>query len=142
MSARASNGNGSPKLLDRRSDRRKVQVVYFDAIYVPESLGGTRIHIGETCDNLKRLDQHRKPTKGVEFPVERLCAIRASASDEKRLHRYFDGHRLENEREIFWPDVELVDYIRWLRNQYFAWCPDDEQCVPVEDMPTENRSIS
>lgn len=119
---------------DHRSDQRKVQVVYFILVDMPKDDGGPRIKIGETCDFRKRLDEHRKPKFGREHKCEPLCVVQGNRADEQQLLRHFDEFRVVGEKETFWPRSALVDYIRWLRDQYFAWVPDDAQGLSIDEL--------
>jgi len=127
---------------DRRSNQTKVPIVYFDLVTFPEIPSEKpRIKIGESGDHEKRRKQNEKPKLGIEFNVDHLCVIRGTRADEQQLLRYFKKHRLENDEETFWPHEELVDYIRWLRDQWFVWVPDDDQSPSIEDLDCVDASL-
>jgi hypothetical protein len=116
------------KTPDRRSDLKDIPSVYFG------NSGGQFIRIGYTTNLDRRLSQHRASKNGFAFEFEYLCALRASKADESALHRYFDFcHKDGNEKDVFCPSGELVEYIRWLRDQYFVWVPDDPQCDDIAE---------
>jgi len=130
LSASPTVSNGQSKTLDQRSDH-KVNVVYFLAVYAAGQDEMPSIKIGESSDYDKRLKQHRKSKFGVSIPVEELCVVRGLPSDEKTVLNYFKQHRVDGEVETFRAVPEIVDYIRWLRDQHFVWVPGDGQCSPI-----------
>lgn len=109
-----------------------VPVVYFDMVTVPELDRPPVIKIGETGNHCKRRNEHAKSKHGVEFKVDHLCVVRGTRADEQQVLRYFAKFKLNNEEETFNLHEELIDYIRWLRDQYFVWIPDCKQCLPIE----------
>jgi len=135
-----SNGtharNGQLKHLDQRSDHR-VKVVYFLAVSEPGSDEMPIIKIGETGDYAKRLKQHMTPKFGREYVIEELCVVRGTKQCESQVHRYFEQHNLgvPGEKELFKAHADVVDYIRWLREQSFTWVPGDEQLPSIEATP-------
>ena len=140
MTATAAR-NGKHKAPDRWSDhkREKVSVVYFN-LTVPvlrgeRLLDNLRVKIGETGDHSKRKKAHEKSKHGVCFEVIDACVVRGCRADEQAVLKYFKRHHAPgDEEESFYPHDDLVDYIRWLRDQYFAWVPDDETCKQLEDI--------
>lgn len=108
--------------------------MYFILVEMPEDDGGPRIKIGETHDFRKRLNEHRKPKFGREHKCEPLCVVRGNRADEQQLLRHFDAFRVNGEKETFWPSPVLIDYIRWLRDQYFVWVPDDAQGLAIDEL--------
>ena len=136
---RARNGRQS-KTPDHRSDL-KVPVVYFDSVECPSVPDyGTRIKVGESGNHQRRRDDHGKSKFGVEFKVNHLCVVRGTRPDEQHVLRYFERHLVPNEVETFWPDEELLGYIRWLRDQYYVWVPDCEQCAAIEELDAVDSS--
>jgi len=130
---------------DRRSDQTngKVQVVYFIAVTTP----GTDepvIRIGQTKDHVKRFKDHAKSKHNVTFNVTPLCMVRATTADEGQLHDYFAAHKIPqtDDRETFHSHKDIVDYVRWLRDQYFVWVPDCDQCPEdVGELPLVDSSL-
>ncbi len=91
-----------------------------------------RIKVGFTTNHKKRDKAHEQSKLGVRVQIDDLCKIRGSATDEKAIQRHFAKHLLPDEKEIFHPDPEIIDYIRWLRDQYYVWVPDDPDCDDIE----------
>ncbi len=130
----------------KTANKHTTPVVYFDLIEIPSDPGRPRIKIGETGNHQKRRSDHAKPKFGVQFNVSHLCIVRGTRSDEQQLLKYFAKYRLDNEEETFSINNgeelnELVDYIRWLRDQYFVWVPDDPECKPIEDLPLVDSAL-
>ena len=91
------------------------------------------IKIGWTGRNWeKRLADHGKQKFGISFDVQPLCVIRGTRADESAIHNRFAQFAINGSKEEFRPEPPLLNWIRWLRNQYFAWVPDDETCEPLE----------
>ena len=99
------------------------------------------IKIGETGEFAKRLRDLSKSKHGVQFDVEPLCVVRGTRSDEQAVFRYFDNHKVYGEEETFKAHDDLLDYIRWLRDQYFVWVPDDPNCPAIEDMEMVDANL-
>lgn len=137
---RPKTANGTPVILDRRFDHR-VPVVYFGLFDMPETVGGPRIKIGETDQQWKRFSQLAKSQFGFDPKFSPICSVRGTPADEKQVQRYFDKHRIAGEEETFWPDESLTDYIRWLRDQWYVWVPDDEHCRPIDELDTVDSSL-
>jgi len=141
VGARVLNTRRQSKPCDQRSDQTRVPVVYFDSVVVPGFRTDPVIKIGESENHNKRRNDLSKSKFGIEFKVEHLCVVRGTRSDEQRLLKYFERHKLENEEETFSPVDELVDYIRWLRDQWFVWVPDDEQCLKIDELEIVDSSL-
>ncbi len=135
----AASGNGKVNRPDRRSDQR-IPVVYFLALSLPSADRPHRIKIGESENFSKRLAQHEKEAARHGSQVSALCVIRGRRDDEQHLHRFFASHLVEGQDEHFWPHPDLVGYIRWLRDQHYAWVPDCSQCPPLEQMEQVDAS--
>lgn len=110
--------------------RGKCELVYFFA--VNEESRQPLIKIGFTEDYEKRLRQHTATKLGVSVDIRELCAVRGNKTCEQSLKEHFKRYRLNGENEIFKPVPEVLDYIRWLRDQYYAWVPDDHQCERID----------
>lgn len=136
------NRNGvSRKPTDHRSDL-KVPVVYFDSIECPSVPDyGTRIKIGESGDHRRRRGDHSKSKFGVEFMADHLCVVRGTRADEQHVLRHFEKHLVPGEEETFWPHEDLLGYVRWLRDQYYVWVPDCEQCQRIEELDNVDSSL-
>lgn len=78
---------------------------------------------------------------GSRLHVEPLIAVRGKPSDEGLIHRYFAAHLWDCEREIFEPVEALLDYIRWMRDQYFVWVADDDKCLSLDSLPIVDSSL-
>ncbi len=70
----------------------------------------------------------------MSFDTTLLCAVGGRREDEQHIHRQFAKHRVENEEETYRPHPEVVDYVRWLRDQHFVLVPDDERCPQLNDL--------
>lgn len=90
------------------------------------------IKTGFTRNHRKRDKDHHQSKLGVKISVKDLCKVRGTRADESAVQRYFAKHAVKGETEVFLPHDDLVDYIRWLRDQYFVWVPDDEHCDEIE----------
>lgn len=109
--------------------------MYFLLITTTDAEQPFLIDIGESCNWRRRLAQHQANFNAPGWTVEPLCVVRGLREDEQQVHRSFAHCRYRDEPEVFRPEPELVDYIRWLRDQHFVWVPDDEKCQPLEDLP-------
>lgn len=86
----------------------------------------------------ERQKQHEKSKFGFTPNIELICELKGSVSDEKAIHRHFARFRVPgDEKELFYPSDEVLDYVRWLRDMWFVAVPDttDEQreALPIED---------
>ncbi len=117
--------------------------IYFLAV------DGSLIKIGKSRQGRgARLEQHRAPALDGHVPVvEPICEVRAaSGADESAVHRFFDRHRVRG--EVFRADVEIIDYLRWLRDEHYVSVPEDSdaerESLPVMDpevwLPKAGRS--
>lgn len=134
-----SKRNGSlvspVRIPDHRSDQSKVPTVYFDYVTFPDLVDRPPvIKIGESGDHRKRVKQHSKQAFGIQIAAEHLCVVRGYRADEQQVLRYFSKYLLPGEEETFYTNEELVDYIRWLRDQYFVWVPDCQNCPSIEEL--------
>lgn len=133
-----SNGivlSGSRPPRDQRSDQSEVQCVYFGVLRSEAFNGEPKIKIGETGNFRKRQRDHSRPKGGVAFNFQYLCIVPGGTrADEHHVIRHFDRFRLVNEKETFCAAPELLDYIRWLRDEWGVWVPDCDQCPALEDM--------
>lgn len=107
-------------------------MIYF---YLVDPETDPRLKIGHSDDFAKRDKQHRASKLGVKVELQHLCLIRADQSDEDKIHRTFRSVRYGDEDEIFHPADELVEWVRWLRDQYYVWIPDDAYRIPWEELP-------
>lgn len=141
MSEVLPNSRNHDKTRDRWSDQnsRQCKVVYFLAI---DWLGDSPlVTIGYSSDFSQRLLQHTADKFGRTIPVDVLAVVKASRSDESALHRHFsEWHYGGSEKELFTPSSDLVGYVRWLRNQWCAWVPDDEWYERGHDVPPADYS--
>ncbi len=105
-------------------------------------LQNVRIKIGRTNNVGKRLEEHRtQGNLGIRPAViEAACAVVGTPGDEGSLKSYFGSDLWEGTTEVFHPSAALTGYVRWLRDQYFVWVPDDPHCPPVEDQPAVDAS--
>lgn len=83
-----------------------------------------RIKVGKTSNPERRFAQHKSGKLGQSIPFEPLCWLRGQASDESYIKRYFADCAVQGESEVFHPTEKLLDYIRWLREQYYVAIPD------------------
>ncbi len=132
--ARTETRNGSSISPDRRSAPNKVPTVYFDVVTIPDFDEEPRIKIGESGNHQKRRGDHSKSKFGIKFDVQHLCVVRGTRADEQQVLKHFAAHLLGGEEETFSAHDDVLDYIRWLRDQYFVWVPDDIRCKPIEDI--------
>jgi hypothetical protein len=78
-----------------------------------------------------------------------LAAVRGTLTDEKAMRRPFRVRTdLGNRKEYLWPDEDLLEYVNWLRSQWFI-SPDGNDAAsdfPVQDpnlwLPAPSRRIS
>lgn len=110
-------------------------------IYFVNIDNGRAIKIGHSRQARgKRLKQHAATRFGITVNVEPICEVQGTIDDETTVHRYFKAALLPGEKEVFEPAEELIDYIRWLRDQWFVVTPEitDEQrdAMPVVESDT------
>ena len=91
--------------------------------------GGRLIKIGKSRTSRGvRLAQHSAPALDGRTPsLTPLCEVRATADvDESFVQRYFVHLRASSaSKEIFHPGTDLIDYIRWLRDEHYVSVPED-----------------
>lgn len=130
----ASNGR---QKLDHRSDhKQKHPVIYFEQIE-PD----LRIMVGKTSNYHKRKAQHQSSKFHHRVDITGLCVIRGTGQCEDAIKREFSDIQWDSRPEVFLPDTRLVDYVRWLRDQYYAWLPDDDHCPPIDEMDEVDFSV-
>jgi ParB family chromosome partitioning protein len=84
-----------------------------------------RIKIGFARDYLKRYKDHTTPDSiGRLAHIEQLAVVAGDGVAEKCIHRYFADYAWNGQQECFLPDSPVVDYVRWLRHQWFCWVPE------------------
>lgn len=125
---------------DHRSDPTKISVIYF-GLLSDNREADLRIKIGYTGDFRKRESDHVAAAGRYDHVYTTLCVVRGKQTDESAIHRAFKEHRWGKEKEIFHPAPPVVDYVRWLRDQYYAFVPDDDQGVGVEFLETLDSSF-
>jgi hypothetical protein len=110
----------------------KSGVIYF-LCWLDEDKTNPRIKIGYSGNISKRLRDHAKPTAGGTKHITLLLAIvRGGKANENAIHTYFRDHRRDGETETYDPTMEIVGYIRWLRDRDYVWVFDDTLCQPIE----------
>lgn len=92
-------------------------------IYVLGEREGGAIKIGHTAQ--KRVAGRLQGVNGEQMSDESfvlLAAVRSTATGEDLAHRYFAAHRLRRGRrkEYYEPAAELVEWVLWLRQQWFV----------------------
>lgn len=81
----------------------------------------SQIKIGRTTGPRgKRQKQLETDQFGKKYTLQLLCEVKGSANCERELHRYFASERVSPTSEMFEPSERLVDFIRWLRDQWFV----------------------
>jgi hypothetical protein len=85
----------------------------------------------------KRGKQNAKRTVGTPVDVKELAEVRGMVSDEQTVLDWFSRFAIDGETEFFRPENELIEYIRWLRDQHYvavAETTDEErESLPVVD---------
>lgn len=111
--------------------------IYFLAV------GNRLIKIGKSRKKRgSRLAQHRTASIDGHVPdVRPLCEVRASSDgDEVSVHRYFDHLREGPGNETFRAEPDLIDYVRWLRDEYYV--SDSQDTDEVRDaMPLVDSDL-
>lgn len=78
------------------------------------------------------------------LPLHLLALVDGVRSDEQAVHKYFDDARYR--REWFNASVPLLDYIRWLRNQWFVSTSEDAEPLGTVSscqwLPGNGRSVA
>ena len=95
---------------------------------------GQHVKIGKADNLSKRIGQHERGTLSTH-QVDLLAAVKGCPADERHVQRFFEADAVESLKpvnnqppEVFEPSPSLTNYIRWLRNQWFATVElDDEQ---------------
>ena len=95
------------------------------------------IKIGHSTKPMgERAKQHANGLLG-EIPVELLVEVRGKVADEGYLHKYFRHLARPGKKEVFQPGEELIDYIRWLRDQHYVSMPtltkEQRDAKPIRD---------
>lgn len=137
-----SNGLGRPSsqtdllttdpIITKARKREPFTWIYFHSID-----NGRCIKIGHSTQSRgKRASQHAQSKNGITFELEELAEVRGLPADEKAIHRYFKQYNLglAGEKELFEPAKELIDYIRWLRDQWYVITPE-VQDIERDTMP-------
>lgn len=92
-------------------------------------IDGENISIGSTDNVPRRIRQHAK-TKHDVHEVKLLVAVQGNATCEKHVQRYFYDDLVPGGfTEYFHATPRLTNYIRWLRNQWFASVHEDDLMV-------------
>lgn len=102
--------NGRAKAsADQRSDLGHASFIYFFS-YSDQQ----RIKIGSSTDPRDRVRQ--QDDGGLRL----LAVVPGTEEQEKALHAYFDDQRQEGQREVFWWDGEVRNFVEWLMSVSFA----------------------
>lgn len=134
--------NGQQTFTDPRSDHKvKFPVVYFLRVADDEFNANATVKVGYSDNYESRLAQHKASKLGRRPVVSELCVVAGSLADEDRVLKYFASFRLPNEDEVFYPEESLLDYIRWLRDQYFVWVRHDVYFPLLESIPIVDSSL-
>lgn len=111
----------------------------------------TRVKIGESKTPEKRRREHQRAGGlGVKVDAEPICEVRGARSDETFIQRYFAHLAWPGETEVFYPQPEITEYMRWLRNQWFvaveSTSDDERKAMTMVDstmwLPDETRRLS
>lgn len=122
---------------DQRSDQSKDSTTW---IYFLGVNNDERIKIGESSKPRgARRKQHERGSLGTRNTIDELCELRGHVSDEKAIQRYFYNIRWPSEKEVFRPEPELIEYIRWLRDRWFVVVPETSD-AEREAMPAVESS--
>lgn len=108
-------------------------------VYVLGEVNGADLKIGYTADPAvtKRAKSIDDGWNGMrEYVV--LAAIRGTKTDEKNMRAPFRLCPHGNRREYIHPDEEAVEYVNWLRSQYFV-SPDGKD--QADDFPVIEPSL-
>lgn len=88
------------------------------------------IKIGYSGNLPKRLMQHRNEEKRKHLDsveprdnFQIIAAVNGTLAEENRVQSYFEDHRIGEEE--FSHNIELTDYLRWLRQQWFTQVPEE-----------------
>lgn len=127
-------------LRNGNSKNRSTPSVYFLAVVHTETTRDPIIKIGYSTKHAQRISQHSSPTLDYAPEVTHLCSVRGSRADESYVHRYFRQYALASP-EQFTAAPQVVEYIRWLRDQWFVFVPDDELCEPLESLPSVDGTL-
>lgn len=102
-------------------------------VYILGEREGRDLKIGKTASTTLKpriKDINQEQTTNESYVL--LCAVRASTKDEKALHAHFDFCRRGDKGtklEYFLPDERLLEYVHWLRAQWWAVI-DEELAAP------------
>jgi hypothetical protein len=105
-------------------------------VYVLGEKSGADVKIGHTRDETLR--SRLRGVNGAQTTMEEyvlLAGVRGSLKDESRLKRHFDAYRRQDKgarQEYFRPDPEVVQYVHWLRAQWWAVVDDS---MPLNEAP-------
>lgn len=115
---------------DQRSDPSAL-VIYFYGTDDEQA-----VKIGKTTRRPASRGREHARQGATTATLHFLAGVRGVSSDEKYLHRHFAMHRIE--REWFRAHGELVDYIRWLKNQWFVTDNDSIHPSELDRVPSDS----
>jgi hypothetical protein len=117
-------------------------VIYF--IYAADNEQGSheRIKVGRATNWSERWKQHLRGHFGAQPVKQPLCVVRGLPVHEGAIHNHFIAHlwRGSGEKEVYHPAPDLIDYIRWLRDQHFVWAPPGEDQPEIHELPRATAS--
>jgi hypothetical protein len=96
-------------------------------IYFYGTADGKLIKIGKTAGSLALRRDRIQQGQFTKLDLRLLAAVRGQPTSEKALHGEFHHLRVDAEStEVFRAEPELVEYINWLRQQWWTWLDEDE----------------
>lgn len=113
MSANGRSASSS----DQRSDHLAMGGTL---IYVLGTTDLSMVKIGQTTQHIARRRRQHEGTGPNRQPFRFAAGVWGSATDEKKIHRYFRRHLVEGEREWFHASEPVLDWVRWLRQQWYV----------------------
>jgi hypothetical protein len=91
---------------------------------------GSAVKIGRADRSIRRRRRGIETAQLSPTRLVLLAAIRGGPQQEVAVKKHFAPHLLHepgtNNTETFYPVPELVEYVNWLRQQYFTWTNEDD----------------
>ena len=115
-------------------------------IYFFGTSNGEAIKIGWTTGSLAKRKQQILQGQLSSVNLVLLAAVNGTRTHELELKRYFSALQNDyNSKETFKPDQSLIEYIHWIRQQWWSSLSEDHELddVPAwpEWMPNPERRV-
>ncbi len=115
-------------------------------VYFMGARDGSKIKVGHTKKDLRqRLRQNENHMIGDTEGLCILAAVIGTRTHEQQVLQYFQPDALTGEREWFHPSPRLIEYINWLRQQWWTTLDSGDVISEAVDwdrwMPMADRTV-